>query len=156
MKKLIFIFLLASIAMQAQDGKHEKIKALKTAYITEKLSLTSNEAEKFWPIYNKYDDKFHALRKKEKSEIYQKLRDGLDKMNDTEANELIDTSLSLESEQLELRKQMIAELRGVISSKKIIILKKTEDDFKRELLDRYRNGHSNKGEKGPKGPKGPK
>ncbi|WP_410005616.1 hypothetical protein [Aequorivita nionensis] len=156
MKKLIFIFLLASIAMQAQDGKHEKIKALKTAYITEKLSLTSNEAEKFWPIYNKYDDKFHALRKKEKSEIYQKLRDGLDKMNDTEANALIDTSLSLESEQLELRKQMIAELRGVISSKKIIILKKTEDDFKRELLDRYRNGHSNKGEKGPKGPKGPK
>jgi Skp family chaperone for outer membrane proteins len=156
MKKLIFIFLLASIAMQAQDGKHEKIKALKTAYITEKLSLTSNEAEKFWPIYNKYDDKFHALRKKEKSEIYQKLRDGLDKMNDTEANALIDTSLSLESEQLELRKQMIAELRGVISSNKIIILKKTEDDFKRELLDRYRNGHSNKGEKGPKGPKGPK
>lgn len=156
MKKLIFIFLLASIAMQAQDGKHEKIKALKTAYITEKLSLTSNEAEKFWPIYNKYDDKFHALRKKEKSEIYQKLRDRLDKMNDTEANALIDTSLSLESEQLELRKQMIAELRGVISSKKIIILKKTEDDFKRELLDRYRNGHSNKGEKGPKGPKGPK
>ncbi|HLT49701.1 MAG TPA: hypothetical protein VKZ90_04560 [Aequorivita sp.] len=156
MKKLIFIFLLASIAMQAQDGKHEKIKALKTAYITEKLSLTSNEAEKFWPIYNKYDDKFHALRKKEKSEIYQKLRDGLDKMNDTEANALIDTSLSLESEQLELRKQMIAELRGIISSKKIIILKKTEDDFKRELLDRYRNGHSNKGEKGPKGPKGPK
>lgn len=139
--------------MQAQDRKHEKIKALKTAYITEKLSLTSNEAEKFWPIYNKYDDKFHALRKKEKNEIYQKLRDGLDKMNDAEANALIDTSLSLESEQLELHKQMIAELRGVISSKKIIILKKTEDDFKRELLDRYRNGHSNKGEKGPKGPK---
>ncbi|WP_094745998.1 hypothetical protein [Aequorivita soesokkakensis] len=156
MKKLIFIFLLATITMQAQDGKHEKIKALKTAYITEKLSLTSTEAEKFWPIYNKYEDKFHALRKKEKSEIYKKLRDGLDNMNDVEANALIDTSLSLESEELELRKQMIAELRGVISPKKIIILKKTEDDFKRELLDRYRNGHSDKGEKGPKGPKGPK
>lgn len=156
MKKLIFIFLLATIAMQAQDGKHEKIKALKTAYITQKLSLTSSEAEKFWPIYNKYEDKFHDLRKKEKSEIYQKLKDGLDKMNDAEANALIDTSLVLESEELELHKQMIAELRRVISPKKIIILKKAEDDFKRELLDRYRNGHSDKGEKGEKGPKGPK
>ncbi len=136
--------------MQAQDGKHEKIKALKTAYITEKLSLTSSEAEKFWPIYNKYEDKFHALRKKEKYEIFQKLREGLDKMNDAEANTLIDTSLSIESEELALRKQMITELRGVISPKKIIILKKAEDDFKRELLDRYRN---HKGEKGPKGPK---
>ncbi|SRX76289.1 sensor of ECF-type sigma factor [Aequorivita antarctica] len=150
MKKLIFIFLLATITMHAQDGKHEKIKALKTAYITQQLSLTPSEAEKFWPVYNKYDEKFHDLRKKEKSEIYQKLRDGLDSMSESDANALIDTSLSLESEELALRKQMITELRAVISPKKIIILKKAEDDFKRELLDRYRHG---KGEKGPKGPK---
>ena len=142
--------------MQAQDGKHEKIKKKKTAYITEKLSLTSSEAEKFWPIYNKYDEKFHDLRMKERNKIFQKLRDGLDKLNDNEANALIDASLSIESEELSLRKQLIAELRDVISSKKIIILKKTEDDFKRELLDRYRNSKGEKGEKGPKGPKGPK
>jgi Skp family chaperone for outer membrane proteins len=147
MKKIAILFLLLAASMQAQDGKHEKIKALKTAYITGKLSLTSSEAEKFWPVYNKYDEKFHDLRKKEKSEIYQKLRDGLDKMNEAEANALIDTSLSIESEELALRKQMITELRGVISPKKIIILKKAEDDFKRELLSRYRNG---KGDKGPK------
>lgn len=150
MKKMIFIFLLATITIQAQDGKHEKIKALKTAYITEKLSLTSSEAEKFWPIYNRYDEKFRDLRKKEKVEIFQKLRDGLDNLNDTEANNLIDRSLSLESEELELRKQMIAELRNVISPKKIIILKKTEDDFKKELLDRYRQSKGEKGDKGPK------
>ncbi len=150
MKKMIFIFLLATLTIQAQDGKHEKIKALKTAYITEKLALTSSEAEKFWPIYNRYDVKFHDLRKKEKTEIYQKLRDGLDNLNEAEANNLIDRSFLLESEELELRKQMIAELRGVISPKKIIILKKTEDDFKRELLERYRNSKSEKGSKGTK------
>ena len=150
MKKLIFIFLLATITMQAQEGKHEKIKAYKPAYITEKLSLTTSEAEKFWPIYNKFDDKFRDLRKKERSEIFQKLREGLDNLNDAEANELIDVSLTIESEEVALRKQLITELRKVISPKKIIILKKAEDDFKRELLDRYRNS---KGEKGPKGPK---
>ena len=150
MKKLIFIFLLATITMQAQEGKHEKIKAYKTAYITEKLSLTTSEAEKFWPIYNKFDDKFRDLRKKERSEIFQKLREGLDNLNDAEANELIDVSLTIESEEVALRKQLITELRKVISPKKIIILKKAEDDFKRELLDRYRNS---KGEKGPKVPK---
>ncbi len=150
MKKLIFIFLLVTITIQAQEGKHEKIKAYKTAYITEKLSLTSSEAEKFWPIYNKFDDKFRDLRKKERSEIFQKLREGLDNLNDAEANELIDVSLTIESEEVALRKQLITELRKVISPKKIIILKKAEDDFKRELLDRYRNS---KGEKGPKGPK---
>lgn len=150
MKKLIFIFFLATATLFAQDGKHEKIKALKTAYITEKLALTSSEAEKFWPIYNRYDEKFHDLRKKEKTEIFQKLRDGLDNLNDAEANNLIDRSLSLESEELELRKELIAELRNVISPKKIIILKKTEDDFKKELLDRYRQSKGEKDDKGPK------
>ena len=150
MKKILFIFLITTATIVAQDGKHEKIKALKTAYITEQLALTSSEAEKFWPVYNSYDEKLHVLRKKEKSEIFQQLRDGLDNLNDADANNLIDRSLSLESEELALRKQMIAELRNVISPKKIIILKKAEYDFKRELLDRYRQGKSDKGPKGPK------
>ena|SRR5690606_18819 len=147
MRNLIIAFLLFATAMQAQDGKHERIKALKTAYITEQLALTSVEAEKFWPIYNRYGEKFHDLRKKEKKEIFQKLKEGWENLSETEANALIEKSTSIESEELELRKQMNAELRGVISSKKIIILKKVEYDFKKELLDRYRNS---KGEKGPK------
>jgi Skp family chaperone for outer membrane proteins len=153
MNKLVILLFLLTTIVQAQDGKHEKIKAWKTAYITEKLSLTSSEAEKFWPIYNKFDEKFHELRKKERTEIFKKLRDGLENLTDAEANELIDKNLSIESSELELRKQMTAELRKVISPKKIISLKKAEDDFKRELLDRYRNSKGDKGEKGPKGQK---
>ncbi len=147
MKKLIIAFLFFATVMQAQDGKHERIKALKTAYITEQLALTSAEAQKFWPIYNSYDIKFHNLRMQEKNEIYKKLKEGLENLSEAEANILIEKDLSFESEELELRKQMSAELRKVISPKKIIILKKAENDFKKELLDRYRNS---KGDKGPK------
>src|SRR5690606_42143062 len=134
MKKLLFIVFLFTVGLYGQEGKHEKIKALKITYITEKLSLTSAEAEKFWPVYNSYDEKFHDIRKKERNEIFKKLQNGLENISDAEANNLIDRSLSLESEGLELRKQMIADLRKVISPKKIIILEKAEDDFKRELL----------------------
>ena len=153
MNKLVMILFLLAATVQAQDGKHEKIKAWKTAYITEKLSLTSSEAEKFWPIYNNFDEKFHELRKKERTEIFHKLRNGLENLSDAEANELIDKNLSIETSELELRKQLTAELRKVLSPKKIITLKKAENDFKRELLDRYRHGEGEKGEKGPKGPK---
>ncbi len=140
MKKLAILFFLLAISVQAQDKKHEKIKALKTAYITEKLALNSSEAEKFWPIYNNFDDKFHALRKQERNEIFKKLKGALDNLTDAEANELIDENFTIETSELALRKQLTAELRKIISPKKIIILKKTEDDFKRELLDRYRKG----------------
>ncbi len=147
MKKLLFILLFSVLGLQAQDGKHEQIKAFKTAYITDKLALTSSEAEKFWPIYNNYDEKFRALKINERRDIYKKLRDGVDKLTDAEANEMIDKDLSLEANELELRKQMTSELRKVISPKKIILLKKAENDFKRELLERYRHGRDKVKEK---------
>ena len=147
MKKLaLFIFLLAA-TVNAQEGKYEKIKALKNAYITEKLELTPTEAEKFWPVYNSFGEKFRELRKRERDEIYSKLGDGINNLSDAEANTLIAKDFSLEKDKLELHKQLTEALRNVISAKRIILLKKTENDFKKELLDKYRH---RKGEKNRK------
>lgn len=142
MKKLIFILLLLTAAVHSQENKYEKIKALKTAYITEQLALTPSEAEKFWPVYNKFDEKFHDLRHKKYDDVYEKLHSGIEKMSDAEANQLIDDYLAMETHKLEMKKQKIAALRKVISPKKIMGLRKAEDDFKRELLNRYRHGQS--------------
>lgn len=54
---LMFTFLV--IGAWAQGGGdrhrgHEQLEAQKVAYITEKLSMTPTESEKFWPIYNQY------------------------------------------------------------------------------------------------------
>ena len=43
---LVIFFVQLSIA----QSKYEKMKAFKTAYLTEKLELTPKEAEKFWPV----------------------------------------------------------------------------------------------------------
>ena len=64
--KLLTIFFLMitsiSIAQPRLKEKKEKIKALKIAYITEELELTSEEASKFWPLFNAYEDKQRELR----------------------------------------------------------------------------------------------
>ena len=68
MKKLIFIFCLVCVSMtvsaQPQERKEmkEKIKTMKIAFITEKLDLSTSEAEKFWPIYNAFDKAQMKLR----------------------------------------------------------------------------------------------
>jgi Skp family chaperone for outer membrane proteins len=56
MKKFIlFLAVFAGISyICAAQPPKERIKALKTAYITQELNLTSAEAEKFWPVYNEY------------------------------------------------------------------------------------------------------
>lgn len=144
MKKLIFLMLISLSAAHAQDGGHEKITALKTAFITDKLQLTSSEAQQFWPVYNTYDRQFHDLRDQRRNEVYAKLRNCWADMTDDEANALIDRYLTIETNELALKKDKTEALRKVISPKKIISLKIAEEDFKRELLDKYRTRKSEK------------
>ena len=72
MKKFILIatlFLTAFSTVKAQDDnepgakRKERIKALYVAFITERVSITSDEAQKFWPVYNQYDNEIQAVKK---------------------------------------------------------------------------------------------
>jgi len=144
MKQLLILLLLTSTLSFSQRG--DKIKALKTAFITEELNLTPAEAEKFWPIYNAHEDKMEALRKSERREIFQALRGGnLDNLSDSDAEALIQKSIQLKTKEFENHKQLVNDLKGVISSKKILQLKLAEEAFKRRLLDKIKN------RKGPRG-----
>ncbi len=60
---LLFAFLFtASLKIQAQNGN--RLEALKIAYITNKLNLSPEEAQKFWPIYNQYSLELKVARLK--------------------------------------------------------------------------------------------
>lgn len=138
MKKLVLILLLITFGMQAQRDRSEKIKAIKIAYITEQLDLSSSEAEKFWPIYNDHEEKRHALRENGRREVYTKIRDGIDDMSDTEANQLLDKYLDFKAQELRSNEELVNKLRKVLPPRKILKLKKVEEDFKKKLLERLK------------------
>lgn len=47
-------------AQQLRDG--ERVQALKIAYLTKKLNLTTEEAQRFWPVYNEYTAEMRKVR----------------------------------------------------------------------------------------------
>jgi hypothetical protein len=143
-KILMPILLLISFFSFSQNfkDKKEKIKALKVAYITVELNLTSDEAEKFWPIYNMHDDKQYTLRHKKMQSILNKTEDGgLNEMTDKEATTLVNQMGAINEEIYMIKKKFINDLQTVISAKKIIKLKKVEDEFNRKLLKQFRGKH---------------
>lgn len=141
----IFFF---SITSFAQDGrfrdrfkdKKDQVKALKVAFITNELDLTSDEASKFWPLYNAFEDKQHEIRKtkfknfKERSDD-----DSIDKLSEKEANSLLAQLENTEDELYQLKKKFITSLKGILPAKKILKLKKAEEDFSKKLLQQYRD-----------------
>lgn len=140
-KLLLIIILLLSIHSFAQPTmgeKKEQIKALKVGFITNELSLTPDEAAKFWPIYNAFDDKQFELRHQKMRAFKNRMDGDLDKMSDKEASALLAQMENNEDELCQSRKKFIASLKGVLPPIKIIKLKKAEDDFNRKLLQQYR------------------
>jgi len=142
MKNIILIALLFTSAVYSQGG--DRIKAFKTAHITNALNLTSAEAEKFWPVYNAHEEKMTALRRRERREIFQVVKGNMDDLTEKEANALIEKGIQFKTTELQYFKDLVENLRGVIPSKKILKLRKAEEEFKRILLERMKNRQKNR------------
>ncbi len=134
---VIALLLFTTVFYGQRKPDKEKIKALKVAFITERLNLTSNEAQEFWPIYNAHEEKMENFRQRERTEIYSKLKD-INAVSDTKANKLLQEYVALEAEKSKEQQLFLEELKTVISAKKIFLLLKSENGFKRRLLKQYR------------------
>ena len=111
----------------------EKIKTLKVAFITERLSLSSSEAQDFWPIYNAHEEALEGLKRRERTEIRSNMMD-FQNLSEKEAAALLQQSIALEKEKHQLNVRFLERMSEVISAKKTFLLIKAEEDFKKRLL----------------------
>jgi len=100
------IFWLFGVA-SAQDGVN--LGALKIAYITKRLNLSTEEAQRFWPIYNQYDEELRMTRQQAK-------KDGL-------------PEIDIEERVLNVRKKYNYEFTKALSPEKVNTLFRSEKEF---------------------------
>ncbi len=133
-----FILLIPAMAqdeeLPVKDRKAmEKIKAARIAYITERLGLTPAEAEKFWPIYNEFDNKREEI--KHEARI---VRKNPDPAKSAEENQkaAIAQQHEFRQKELNLEKDYSNRLLNVVSAQKVMTLPRAERDFRTLLLKR--------------------
>lgn len=134
---LVLLMITTTIDAQNQDQKKEKIKALKIAFITNELELTTTEAAAFWPLYNTYDERQFNLRR-QKSRIFKQKVDNSKVISEKEALAILSDMENIDDELYRLRKKINSDLQYIISAVKILKLKKAEEDFNHNLLQQYR------------------
>jgi len=140
MKQLLslLIALLFISTVFAQHPKRKKIKALKAAHITAELNLTRSEAEKFWPVYNASEEKHHQLRN-ESRQLRRKLKDDFNTISENEAKIILKKSIDLQNRMHQERNKLTSDLIQFLPAKKIILLKKAEEDFTRKLIQKFKD-----------------
>ena len=143
----MIILFLATLGMNAQDRKFEEIKAHKIAFITEKVNLTSTQAQKFWPIYNKHEQQVMALRKTQLESLKTLKDKNMDGLSDKKAKEVLVKYTEIRGELTKKMEQLISLLEGVITPQQTIKLLMAEEGFKKKLLKRFRGRNQKRKEK---------
>lgn len=137
---IITLLLTMNLAAQSPE-KRERIKSLKVAFITEKLQLTESEAQKFWPIYNTFEESMHQFRK----DFFDKRKNAdVATLSEQEAKSILNDMIKTENEKNQLKEKFMNDLMKVIPAKKIIQLKITEDEFNKQMLEQYKKRKESK------------
>jgi hypothetical protein len=113
--------------LMAQDRRehYERIEAIKVAFITKKLDLTTEEAQKFWPVYNNYQ--------KELMDLMRKRREDRQK-TDIAPNDKINADLAYESRMLDLKKKYKKLYLKAIPPEKVLLVYQAEREFREHLI----------------------
>jgi hypothetical protein len=123
----LIMFLTMSTDLIAQDRRehYQRIEAIKVAFITKKLDLTTEEAQKFWPVYNNYQKELMGLMRKRREDR---------KKTDIDPNDKINLDLSYESKMLELKKKYKKIYLKAIPAEKVLLLYHAEREFREHLI----------------------
>ncbi len=131
---LILLFISCSLfgplAAQNDGAFAQRIEAMKAAFITDRLRLTPEESQQFWPLYNQYQQEERQLRKQYRPDK------PIPDMSEQEAEKHLSRLLEREEKQLDLKARYINRFQEVLSALKVAMLPKVEEEFKKELLKR--------------------
>ncbi|MEO9476332.1 MAG: hypothetical protein ABJG41_12380 [Cyclobacteriaceae bacterium] len=138
MKKLLVISIiwLSGLGVSAQSQEAlRKIEAARIALITERLELTPEQAEKFWPIYREYSEKQREIRKE-----FQELKQNYDpsQASEEESKTILNLGYQIKERQLELDKTYAQRMQQIVTSRQLMNLRKAEEDFRNMLMKRIR------------------
>lgn len=145
------MFSFSSLMAQHHGGDHEdkleekkeKVDAARIAFITNELDLTTEEAQKFWPIHNEFRAEMDKLHE-ERRAIYKKEKGNIDDLSDEEVKGMMDKHFALERQELALKEKYHKKFLEVLPAKKVAKLYHAEQRFKRELLQRMKGRDGDK------------
>jgi len=138
---LLFILSINMIQAQEKGSKEERIQALKVAFISEELDLTSEQSQKFWPLYNEFQTKLNKVRKNRMKRL------DVDNLSEAELELLLEKHLKAEEEKVVLSRTYIQQFKKVISIRQVVKLTQSEYRFRRELLRRAKERRESESKK---------
>jgi hypothetical protein len=106
---------------KSMETLREEAKADKKALTEENLKLTYNEGKAFWPLYESYQKDLDKINERLATLITDYAKDYREKsLSDKKAKQLISKYLTIEEDQVKLKKSYMKKLSAVIPNIKVM------------------------------------
>jgi Spy/CpxP family protein refolding chaperone len=136
------VLLMAAPAAHAQAGpgpggrrlgqRLGQLENAKIAFITNRVSLTQDQAQKFWPLYNEFSAKRREINRNGRL----LRRDVTEGMTDQQIRDNLTQSFAMRQQELNLEKDYFDKFQKVISMRQVAQLFQAERDFTKEVIKR--------------------
>ncbi len=138
---LLSIFTSAAFAQGNKDRDHkadfEQYKAKRVSYMTEKMSLTPSEAQKFWPIYNQFDEQRNKLHQ-DRRDMERRVKDNPESISEKECKVLNEKLVGLFQKEADLMKLYNDRFLAVLPAKKVVLIGPLENEFRFKMIREFR------------------
>jgi len=136
MNKILILVMTFSFSTGFGQGKtsFERIKALKMAYITEKIDLTDEEETVFWQVYDEFELKIYNECRKKLKEIRKQYSKSIDTLTKEEAINVLKEIYKIEHLAVNFEEERDKALLINIPAKKILKIHHAEYHFNREMV----------------------
>lgn len=139
--------MICAIPISAQEepksDKEQEIKSQKIAFFTNKIGLTPEEAQVFWPIYNAYWDRKNSIiaDRKEKMTYF---AENFETMSNEEMITYANQYIRYEMELAKLLDQYHIKFKEILPIDKVMKIYLADYEFKTYLLKKIRESGKDK------------
>ena len=128
------------------DERMERFQAQRVAYFTEKMQLTPQEAERFWPVYNDYTNRKNKLEEESRN-ILKFLSRNSANMAERELLESMNNYIQLQEKIQQPLTEYHKEYLKLLPPQKVAMIYATETQYRNFLLNQIRD---NRQERAPR------
>ncbi len=116
------------------EKRKEQFKAERVGFITSKLQLTVEEAQRFWPLYNEYDAEREKIQDRRRAIMHQCFNNSV--ISDAEAEKISNEMIQLTYKEAKLIEEYTKKFQIAISPSKTLRLDCVEHEFRNKLIKR--------------------
>jgi curli biogenesis system outer membrane secretion channel CsgG len=142
MKRTVILLLLISMlpvnTTSAQNTNLEKLNNYKIGFFTKRLNFTSEEAQKFWPVYNEYQNQRNQIQL-EKIKLIRNFNQNENSLSNDQLAEIGDKLVNSIVQESSLAVAFHKKLKEVLPPAKVIRYYQAENQYKMQLLNELQN-----------------